>query len=447
MSRLPWTLYRYIGKELLIVFLLSITSLTLIFTIASGLRAVDAGFRISVVMPWILQNITYSWYFTVPVALLVTSALTYGRVAAEREYTASCASGVSPLHMYAPMLALSGVITIIALATQGTVLPQAHYNQRNIARYLVKQLEHLGNSTGEKVIELKDGRVAWTENVGNYLRNVEIHKMIPIPKGPGPLSLDADDEELRDEEAEKVPLILHADGAKVSVDDEDELVYLDLYGVSLLFGNPQEGSIFADTGYPKYFELLEIDHKKFQVPINEKRRREGDMTTTQLHAYFAECEAKLAALKNSPPPATPEERDRELEALGDNLDQLTEEQIARRDQLLDDPDGVHWDGQKRYMEKRLRRIPSELWERRAIALAALSFALIGFPVALTLRYRHRMVPLFISGMFVIVLYYPLLLAGQNLAQSGTIPASFGLLIGNFVLLGIAGALIWKMLFR
>ncbi|MEM7167327.1 MAG: LptF/LptG family permease [Planctomycetota bacterium] len=442
MSRLPWTLYRYIGKELLLAFLLSISVLTLILAIVAGIRAVDAGFRISVVMPWILQNIAYSWYFTVPVALLVTSALTYGRVASDREYTACCASGVSPLHLYAPMLALSGIITIIAMATQGTLLPDAHYSQRNIARYLVKQLEHLGNSTGQQVIELKDGRVAWKENQGNYLRDVEIHKMIAVPKKGDLFTLDGEEEVKKEEE--QVPLILLASAAQVTV--ADDIVYLDLFDVSIAFGNPREGSIFADTGYPKYFEMLEIERKKFQVPINEKRKREGDMTTAELGAYYAECEETLQQLRANPPPATEEERLRELAALEAIVD-LNDEQLNRRDQLTKDAEGVGWTKQVAGLERRLRKIPAELWERRALALTALAFALLGFPIALTIRYRHRMAPLFLSGTLAVAVYYPLLLAGQNMAVSGTIPASFALLFGNIVLFGISAVLIWKMLFR
>ena len=445
MSRLPWTLYRYLGKDIILVFVLAVSALTLIFTIVSGIRAVDAGFRVSVVMPWIIQNIAYSWYFTIPVALLVTSALTYGRVAAEREYTACCASGVSPLHLYVPMLALSLVITLIALGTQGTLLPRAHYNQRNIARYLVKQLEHLGNRTGQQVIELKDGRVAWKENQGNFLRDVEIHKMVPRPKPGGPLAIEADDDDPVGED-ELVPLILTAAAAEVSVDNKEELVFLDLIDVSVAFGNPSEGSIYADTGYPKYFERIEIEHKKFQVPINEKRKREGDMSTHELNEFFVECEQRLERLRANPPPATDEERLQELEAL-EQVTDPTDEQQERRAQLLQDPTGERWARQVKRMKKRLRKVPAELWERRAISLAAFTFALLGFPIALTIRYRHRMVPLFICGMLAITVYYPLLLVGQSLADAGTIPASFALLFGNIVLFGISMVLIWKMLFR
>ena len=54
MIKLPWTLYRYVGKELYLIFALSLLSLLVLFMIISGIRGVSEGFSLQIIMPWIL---------------------------------------------------------------------------------------------------------------------------------------------------------------------------------------------------------------------------------------------------------------------------------------------------------------------------------------------------------------------------------------------------------
>ena len=47
----------------------------------------------------------------------------------------------------APRLQAQSGGPLVGFATQGTVLPNAHYKQRNITRYLVKQLKAFRDGT------------------------------------------------------------------------------------------------------------------------------------------------------------------------------------------------------------------------------------------------------------------------------------------------------------
>ena len=69
MRRVPWTMYRYVGRETLIVYLFSIATLSLLFMIVSGVRAVQEGFTLRIIMPWILESLGYSLFFTAPTYL------------------------------------------------------------------------------------------------------------------------------------------------------------------------------------------------------------------------------------------------------------------------------------------------------------------------------------------------------------------------------------------
>ena len=92
MRRLPWTLYRYIAREIYLGFVLSLGALSLLFMVISGIRGVSDNFSLRIIMPWIFESLGYSLYYTVPVSLLFAVTLGYGRLVADKEYTAISSS-------------------------------------------------------------------------------------------------------------------------------------------------------------------------------------------------------------------------------------------------------------------------------------------------------------------------------------------------------------------
>lgn len=419
-QRLPRILYRAITRELATTFLVGLGSLSLIYMIVAGIQGVQAGFRFTVILPWILQSMVYSLYFTVPVSLLVTATLCYGRMAADREYTAVCASGISPLHLFVPLAALSGGLSLLAFATQGTVLPAAHYAQRNIARYLIRQLEHLGNSQHGR-LELQGGSVAWRENHGPNLREVQIQRSIPELDARG-LGLDTRGDELEEDQEDDredlmVPLKVSAETAHVAMDPATDRVVLNLINVQILVGRPHEGVLFEDREWPIHYEAAAVTRSEFAFSINEKEKREGDMSSTELIEHTRRVQDQLARLRAKDP---------EL------LERLTPQKAERLERRL---------------AKQLRNVELERWERRTLALSCFVFAFVGFPLSLTLRYRHRLVALFSGGMLVVCTFYPLLLLGRVLAETGSLPAWIACSMGNVLLLAVGLVLTGRLLLR
>ena len=98
-------------------------------------------------------------------------------------------------------------------------------------------------------------------------------------------------------------------------------------------------------------------------------------------------------------------------------------------------------------ERRIAKADSELWRRRAIALSFFTFAFLGFPLSVTFRHRHRLIPFFLAMILVIMVFYPLLLLGETLCISHQVPATLAMLSGNVVLLGIASFLTGRLLLR
>lgn len=417
MFRQPWTIYRYVGRELLVVFAMSVAALSLLFMIVLGIQAVQAGFKLSIVMEWILRSIVFSLYYTVPVSLLISSSLVFGRVAADREFTALCASGVSPLRLYAPMALLSLAVFILAFATQGTLLPHAHYNQRNIARYLIKQLEHLGSGKQGR-LQIENGSVYWDENKGSQLRGVLIEMKVDVKRGSEGLNGNLASAR-GSEETEPILVSVTAETASVSVDRStgDEVVRLSLTNVGILGSNESGGRLYEDKEWTNFLYSIRLGRQQLEFPLREARRREGDKTTSELTADIAVMTEEARVLRE--------------ELAGTLTDEVREGKAAEL-----------W-----VRERRIRHAHSEIWGRRALALSCLSFAFLSFPLSLSLRYRHRLVSFFASGMLVVTIFYPFLLLGQALAESGSVPAPVALLGGNVLLFGIAIVATGRLLIR
>ena len=416
------TLSRYLFRELVTIFGMSLLALSLLFLLVFGIKAVQGGYSLGIIAPWMLESLIYSFFFTVPLSLMVASTLGYGRFVADREYTAAIASGISPLSIARPMVLLSGVLCLVAMLTQGTVLPHAHYKQRNITRYLVKQLEHLGDSKRGKLrIDKADGIVHWDEiRDGRHLRGVSIDKRIPLGNlTPQTMAGNRIVEiENADPEAPTPPTMITAERATLDVDDEQEAILFTLSQVQVTLPQPQQGWLFPEAGVVKFDRLFEIVEVSLSFPINEKAKREGDWTNRELYRKVDEYRVRAEELRvevaRLSEHAPPEGIDRPL----------TEDEKA----YVKAANELEW------FERRVPKSLGEIWHRRALALSVLTFGLLGFPIAVSFRHRHKMVPFFVGILLVVAVYYPLLLLGESLVKNFGLPASLSMLAGNIVLL-------------
>jgi lipopolysaccharide export LptBFGC system permease protein LptF len=418
----PRIIQRYLLRELATIFGMSMLALTVLFMVALGIRAVQGGYSLRIILPWIFESVSYSFYFTVPLSLLVASTLGYGRFVADREYTAATASGVSPFHLVWPLLVLSGALSFLALATQGTVLPRAHYKQRNITRYLVKQLERIGDSKkGKLQIDKDDGMVYWDEiREGRLMRGVHIEKRLPLNEflgAPDGEDRPEDEKKQYDDEIPIPPTYISAQSGVLEVDTELEVIKVTLFNVEVKAPSLEMGYLFPQAGIPMIYEGARFSEIPVQFPINEKDRREGDLSNSELVERMREHRAALAELDAIPAGSrTDEER-------------------------------VEAEKERKLLVHRLARADSQLWFRRALALSALTFGFLGFPISIAFRHSHRMVPLFVGVILVVALFYPLLLVGEALVKHQGIPAPFAMLGGNIILLSFGAFLCGKVVLR
>jgi len=123
-KKMVFTLHRYIFRELLRVFVLTVVALTLIMSLGSILRPVQeygVGPRQVINLMGYFLPITLT--FVLPMAALFAGALVYGRLTSDNELDACRASGISLLTLVYPGLALAIIVAIANLLLSFHVMP------------------------------------------------------------------------------------------------------------------------------------------------------------------------------------------------------------------------------------------------------------------------------------------------------------------------------------
>jgi lipopolysaccharide export system permease protein len=91
-------------------------------------------------------------------------------------------------------------------------------------------------------------------------------------------------------------------------------------------------------------------------------------------------------------------------------------------------------------------IRTEYHKRISMAFASLVFVLFGAPIGILFRKGGRLIGYLIGFSIAILVYYPLVLLGEDFGSQGTLPAAASMWGGN-VVVGVAGILLMIRLFR
>jgi lipopolysaccharide export LptBFGC system permease protein LptF len=117
-------IHRYIFRELLKVFVLSAVALSVILNLGSLFRPIqEYGVGPRQVVDLLCYFIPITLTFVLPVAALFATSFVYGRFAADNEFDACRASGISPAMLVYPGLILAIIVSIANLLLSFHVMP------------------------------------------------------------------------------------------------------------------------------------------------------------------------------------------------------------------------------------------------------------------------------------------------------------------------------------
>lgn len=127
-------LQRYVSKELLLTFVIAIAALMGIIFLGNAVRETKniQGLFFNSVLVFLPYIIPDALVMSIPVAVLITCILVYGRMAAQNEITAIKASGVSVTRIVYPGLLIGLFFSLAVLYLNLNLVPQCKFEKKNL---------------------------------------------------------------------------------------------------------------------------------------------------------------------------------------------------------------------------------------------------------------------------------------------------------------------------
>ena len=172
------TLNKYLFKQSLVPFLLSVAVITTVLFLQFLIRAVDRflgkGLDVITIFEYLFLNMAWIIALSVPMSLLISSVMTFGRMSQQNEITALKSAGVNLLNIIKPSLWFGLFVAILLCIFNNFVLPEMNYNARLLARDIYQKKPELTIEPGYFVDMIPQYTIIVKELDGKDFKDVRI---------------------------------------------------------------------------------------------------------------------------------------------------------------------------------------------------------------------------------------------------------------------------------
>jgi lipopolysaccharide export system permease protein len=366
-------LSRYVMSELLQVFLVALTALTL-FMLVVGLvkEAQQQGLgmmQIAALVPYVLPE---AMRFAVPGTMLFAVASVFGRLSASNEITALKAAGITPMAAIWPAIAVAVVVSFISVWLNDVAVS---WGRDGVRRVIIGSVEDIIYG------RLRQQRSYSTSKMSINVKGVEGRRLIrpTLSFQPGgdaaPVTVSAAEAEMRADAAQGT-LTISCKNGTIHVGD-----------VKAVFPDTIERVVPLDTVSRK--ETVSTSPSEIAMADFPRARADQVAAIGQLR-QLAAAKTALAIfsgrMEQTLPVAVQEERD-----------------------------------EVKHATARLNRIIMEPWRRWANGFSCLCFVLVGAPMAIRMRNADFLTSFFLCFLPILVVYYPVFMLGVSRVKAGVLP--------------------------
>lgn len=387
---------RYVMGQVAKAFFLAVTTLTSVFVLVIVVaKAAEAGLGPREIVALLPFAVPSTLPYTAPVALLFAVTVVYGRIASDQEILAAKAAGLSVLTVLTPTLIFGAVLSLGLLSISNEAIPRANHH----------------------------AKAALLRNIEDMLYRVLAKERSFDNKG-WPFKIEVDDVEDRTligarfshrnrDPAAEYPFDMHVFAERASIHFEE--------GMEAVIVELSDAIVIGDAKRPDY---VLIDNERLQIPLPGDRDTLAppvqELTTAQILREQKECVASSEG-----------ERRRQASVAALWI-------ASGRPRLVDWPHIRAAFVDYTAFETRYRKLETEKQMRSAIAFSPLFFVMLGAPVGIWRARGDYMSAFIICFLPIILIYYPLTLAGINVGKEGIASPMLALWLGNAVLAVLSG---------
>lgn len=277
-------LTRYIAVDFLTIFSVAILLITFAMCIGTVYKIIDymsAGVKAAFVGRYFINSIPFTLSYSIPISVLFSTLLLYGRLSSDSELSALKSGGLSMWQIASPILLISILLSGVCLYNSAIVYPASEYANRRMIK---------GMGVEDPIKLLDEGR---------FIRDIPGF-MIYIGKKDKNRVEELVVYEI-EEETGQVHQTIRADSGIMTVDDQRTELRIDLTGVRSEVNDPDHPTDSSRTRYfsAKTFPLrIPFDELVGNKNVSKKRR---NMTLSELSH-------KIRNIEQEYPELSPEDR-------------------------------------------------------------------------------------------------------------------------------------------
>ena len=442
------TLNKYLFKQSLIPFLLSVAVITTVLFLQFLIRAVDRflgkGLDALTIFEYLYLNLAWIIALSVPMSLLISSVMTFGRMSQQNEITALKSAGVSLYNIIKPALWFGAIVATALCFFNNFILPEMNYNARLLARDIYKKKPELSIEPGYFVDMIPQYTMIVKEMDGKDFKDVKIFS--------------------KNQKSEQTTIYanqgsLSSDGNMITIDLQDgEIHEIDLsdydYYRKIRFKTHQIIISMDDLMLNRTSESNRTD-REMKVPQMIQEIEKNKILINQIYDRIENVKKEIGI--TNPNANT-------LEIIEDEIELLKEKKanIIKEDRDYNEDVPVSAFENKDYIlsltnnarqfkneftlienyEKTNNKFKVEIHKKFTLALACILFTMVGAPLGILVRNGGMTIASGLSIAFFLV-YYILLIWGEQLADRNLINPGLGSWLPNIILF-VSGMIILKL---
>lgn len=386
------TLHLYILRQVIATLLMTVVVFTFVLLLGNALKQildliiagqVTVGVftqAVGLLVPWI-------WAFALPMGMLTSTLLVFGRFSADQELTAVRASGISLISLVTPVLFLSLVMCGVSTLVNMEIAPRSRVAYKNLLLQLKVDLSSVVLPEGRPIKDFeKNGYIFYVgKNRNGQLQDVTV---LLLP------------------DKTNVTTTINAPRGQVLIDGTNQQLRIKLFDAQ---------SVMLNGGNVQSMLLGQGDVEIGPIDLQPKAKQTekpsiSNMTFEQLRAELRDVEQHFNL---APDASLSREKLRELKA-----------QIQKARDDFTTP------------------IRVQLHRQLASSFACFGFTLLGIPLGIRVHRRETNVGFFIALILVMV-YYGLLLVGAGLDTRPEFAPQIIVWVPNFLFQAIGAVLLWR----
>jgi len=382
-------LHRYVLRELLRSFVLSLGALTAFMLLGSIYKPLTHGVGFSHLARFMPYMLPYLFTWVAPASLLAACVMTYGRLSAENELTATSASGIPARYMCYPAFLVALVLTAAVIPLNDWLIPVCNVRREAVLRRIFLEQPFRVSMLAGQITTKIGGYKIYVESVdGDTLNNVVvIEPRGDVGESPGRPPAGGtrrrSTKKSREAPAESSEVnVYRARQAHYSIDDDARTIRIVLKDAQYTIVTPGRRS----TGWVG----MTADQQVLAIPATETEvdfGRRSNLTTPALRARAAEQRSALAEAASA--------------------------------------------GESARLRRTLTHTLTEVHLRAVLSFSILALSLVGVPLGIWMRRESRLAS-FAVAVIVFLLLYATIIGGEGLALQERLPPRVALWTPNAV---------------